>query len=170
MVIWITGLPGAGKTTIAQLVFEYIKNQTLQTVLLDGDSLRAALKNEQYDASSRQALAMTYSRLAKMFSEQGQVAICATVSMFDAVREWNRANIDNYFEIYVKVSAETLAKRNQKSLYSNAQNGEQKHVHGFDLAVEEPKNPDLIIENDGIMTLEQIKTLLKEELAPWLKN
>ena len=158
------------KTTLAKFVYEYLKSKDIQTVLLDGDNLRAALKNEQYDASSRHALAMTYSRLAKMFAEQGQVAICATVSMFDAVREWNRTNIKNYLEIYVKVSPETLAKRNQKSLYSNAQSGEQKHVHGFDLAIEEPKSPDLIIENDGLMTLEQIQKLLKEELALWLKN
>lgn len=149
MVVWITGLPGSGKTTISQLLFEQLKGKGKQVVLLDGDSLRKALNNYSYDKNSRISLAKTYSQLSKMMSSQGQIAICATVSMFDEIRDWNKANIPEYYEVYLRVSQEELKKRNQKQLYSMAEQGIQTNVHGFDLAIEEPKQPNLIIDNNG---------------------
>jgi len=149
MVIWLTGLPGAGKTTIAKLLLKALRDKGSQAILLDGDQLRDALQNKTYDINSRKDLALTYSRLAKMFSEQGSIAICATVSMFDSVRTWNAENIQSYFEVYIKVSNDVLKQRNQKNLYSSASTGEISNVHGFDLAVEEPKAPDITLINDG---------------------
>jgi len=163
MVIWITGLPGAGKTTIAKLLFEALRNKNVQTVLLDGDSLRQALGDYNYDTHSRNQLALTYARLANMFSQQKTIAICATVSMFDSVRDWNRENIESYFEVYVKVSPDILKLRNQKELHSKAVLGQEINVHGFDLAIEEPKNSHLIINNDGnILPQEHVLTILRE--------
>src|SRR5699024_12233921 len=71
--------------------------------------------------------------------------LCCTISMFDNVRQWNRENIPGYIEIYIKVSMETLQKRDQKGLYTNSDGS----VAGVNFAIEEPKNPDLILENDG---------------------
>ena len=84
-----------------------------------------------------------------MLEEQGLYVICCTISMFDCVREWNRKNIRNYREIYVKVSMETLIKRDQKGLYSGTTKEKEKDVAGVHVDVEEPKNPDLILLNDG---------------------
>lgn len=163
MVIWITGLPGAGKTTIAQLLNIQLRALNKQAILLDGDALRDALQQHTYDIESRKKLALTYSRLAKMFSEQGSIAICATVSMFDSVRDWNAANIENYLEVYVKVSPDVLQQKNQKKLYSKAEIGQEKNVHGFDLAIEEPKDPHLVLDNGGdILPEQQITRILKE--------
>jgi adenylylsulfate kinase-like enzyme len=154
MVIWLTGLPGAGKTTLGQLLLLRFRALGKQSVLLDGDSLRAALKSHAYDLESRQSLSNTYSRLAKMFSEQDCMTICSTVSMFDSVRDWNRENITDYFEVYIKVPFEILQQRNQKNLYAQTAKDTSKNVLGFDIAIaiEEPKNPDLTLINDGSHT------------------
>lgn len=75
--------------------------------------------------------------------------------MYDEARLWNRENIPGYFEVYVKASMETLRQRNQKGLYSGGT-----EVAGLQVRVEEPKNPDLILENDGQRTpAEQVAIL-----------
>jgi adenylylsulfate kinase-like enzyme len=154
MVIWLTGLPGAGKTTIATLLLERLHILGKQALLLDGDALRNALQLSNYDTDSRKKIALTYARLGKMFSIQGSIAICATVSMFDSVRQWNADNISDYFEVYIKVSDEVLIARNQKGLYSTTAAGEATKEHGFDLVsikeMETPKTPHLVISNDGL--------------------
>lgn len=165
MVIWLTGLPGAGKTTIAKLLLIKLRELEKQAILLDGDALREALKQHTYDIESRKSLALTYSRLAKMFSGQGSIAICATVSMFDSVRTWNAENIESYFEVYIKVPDDILRQRNQKNLYSSATSGETSNVHGFDLAVEEPKAPNLVLFNDGNLAPEKLVLNILEEIT-----
>jgi adenylylsulfate kinase-like enzyme len=89
-----------------------------------------------------------------MFSEQDCMTICSTVSMFDSVRDWNRENITDYFEVYIKVPFEILQQRNQKNLYAQTAKDTSKNVLGFDIAIaiEEPKNPDLTLINDGSHT------------------
>ena len=99
---------------------------------------------------------MRYSRLCKMLSEQGIDVICATISLFYEVQDWNRNNITYYKEVYIKVPLEILIKRDQKQLYSRALRGEIENVMGINMDVNEPKNPDLIIENDGTRLPDEI--------------
>lgn len=149
VVYWITGLAGAGKTTIGKLLYEKIKEEYPNTVFLDGDTLRKVFGDDLgYMKDERRKCAMRYSRLCAMLQEQGLNVICCTISMFDSVREWNRENIQNYIEIYVRVSIDTLKKRDQKGLYSGRTEEEQKEVAGIHIEIEEPKSPDLILEND----------------------
>lgn len=155
-VYWITGLSGAGKTTIGKLLYDKIRAEYPNTVILDGDILRKVFGDDLgYSKEERRKCAMRYSRLCAMLQEQGMNVICCTISMFDSVREWNRENIRNYKEIYVKVSMETLQKRDQKGLYSGMTEEEQKEVVGIHMEIEEPKCPDLILENDGKWTPEE---------------
>jgi adenylylsulfate kinase-like enzyme len=171
MVIWLTGLPGAGKSTLANILLKQLRNKGIQSLLLDGDALRDALQMHDYDNDSRKMVALTYARLGKMFSQQGTIAICATVSMFDSVRQWNAENINDYLEVYIKVSDEVLQARNQKGLYSTTPSGEAANAHGFDLAaiskIETPKSPHLIINNDG---LESPAVLVDKILAKVMEN
>ncbi len=149
-VYWITGLSGAGKTTIGKLFYEKLRERYPNTVFLDGDMMRKVFGDDLgYSEEDRRKCAMRYSRLCAMLQEQGLNVICCTISMFDSVREWNRENIHGYKEIYIKVSMNTLQKRDQKGLYSGTTKEEQKEVAGIHMDIEEPKHPDLVLENDG---------------------
>lgn len=155
-VYWITGLAGAGKTTIGKLLYEKIKGKYPNTLFLDGDMLRKVFGEDLgYSKEERRQCAMRYSRLCAMLQEQGMNVVCCTISMFDSVREWNRENIHNYIEVYVKVSMNILQKRDQKGLYSGMTDEMQKEVVGIHMEIEEPKCPDLILENDGERTPEE---------------
>ena len=143
---WITGLSGAGKTTIGRLWYTKLRQSGEAAVFLDGDELRQVFGGSLgYSLEDRQKMAMNYARLCALLSGQGLTVICCTISMFDSVRTWNRENISGYVEVYIKASMETLRRRNQKGLYSaGAQN-----VAGIAFPVELPTSPDLVLCNDG---------------------
>jgi len=145
-VYWLTGLSGAGKTTIGRLWYEKLKSQGISAVFLDGDALREAFGDDLgFTEADRRKSAMRNARLCALLARQGLTVVCCTISMFESVREWNRANIPGYFEVYVKASMDTLRRRDQKGLYSKCVG----NVAGVHFQVEEPKHPDLILENDG---------------------
>ena len=80
--------------------------------------------------------------------------------MYDECREWNRKNILNYIEIYLKVPVDVLIQRDSKKLYSKAIKSEIKNVMGIDMEYEEPKNPDIEIENYGLNTVEKVLKII----------
>lgn len=144
-VYWITGLSGAGKTTIGKLFFQQLREKKNNVLFLDGDTLREVFGNDLgYGKEDRFQCAMRYSRICKLLSEQGQDVVICTISMFRAVRDWNREHIENYKEIYIEVPIEVLQQRNQKNLYKNGNN-----VVGVDLELELPDNPDIVLVNNG---------------------
>lgn len=156
MVYWITGLSGAGKTTIGKLFYERLKRECPNTVFMDGDVMRKVFGGDLgYSRDERIQCAMRYSRLCKMLQEQDINVICCTISMFDCVRDWNRENIQNYKEVYVRASMDTLCRRDQKGLYSGITQEKEKEAAGVHFEVEEPKRPDLILQNDGEKTPQQ---------------
>ena len=160
-VYWITGLAGAGKTTIGTMLYGYLKAKNTATVFLDGDTLREVFGGDLgYTLEDRRACAMRYSRLCGLLSEQGMTVVCCTISMFDTVREWNRENISGYVEIYIQVSTETLTRRNQKGLYSDS----TENVYGVGLNAELPKKPDLIIQNDGVLSPEECLGIIIKQI------
>lgn len=158
-VYWITGLSGAGKTTIGKLLYEELRKEHANTVFLDGDILRKVFGDDLgYEREDRIKCAMRYARLCDMLESQDINVICCTISMFHCVREWNRQNIHNYHEIYIRASMETLQSRNQKGLYSAA----KANVVGVNIEFEEPKNPNLVLQNDGEYTPEeQVEKILQ---------
>lgn len=145
---WITGLSGAGKTTIGKKLYEYmIKNNNV--VLLDGDMLREVYQDYCYDEDGRINLTYRNGRLCKLLNEQGINVIICCIAMYDECRYWNRQNIKNYKEIFLNVPIEELIRRDQKNLYTRALNNEVCNVMGINMEYEAPKNPDLEINNLG---------------------
>lgn len=155
-VYWITGLSGAGKTTIGKLFFQKIKRVFPNTVFLDGDIMREVFGADLgYTESDRRKCAMRYARLCDMLQRQNLNVVCCTISMFDDVRAWNREHITGYREIYIKVSMDTLLQRDQKGLYSGNTDEPSKEVMGLHIVFEEPKRPDMVLVNDNCATPEE---------------
>jgi len=157
MVIWITGLAGAGKTVVGKTLYEYISKKFNKVIHLDGDELRKIFpSNYGYSKEDREELAMQYSKLCKFLFEKEFIVICSTVSMFSSVRKWNRLNIPDYLEIYLKVPINVLIARDQKKLYSRAMKGEIDGLIGINEKFDEPKNSNMVIVNNGNKTVEKI--------------
>ena len=155
-VIWITGLSAAGKTTLATLFTEYLCDNDNSVVMLDGDELREALgTTSNHSREARLGLAFKYARLAKMIASQGVKVVVGTVALFKEVHDWNRVNHPNYFEVYLKVPIEELRRRDPKGIYRRFDLGEINNVAGLDLEVDEPLNPDLIIDFEPGLSPEQ---------------
>ena len=164
---FFTGLAGAGKTTIGGLFYERLKRKNPDAVLLDGDRQRAAAGHNEGDAvtvenryttEARKAGARGLFQYCKRLTDQGLDVVCCSISMYHEIRAWNRENIQNYQEIYVKVSRETLYKRDQKNLYSSG----AKNVVGVDLPWDEPGQSDIVIQNDGHETPGEIVNRLEQ--------
>ena len=150
-VIWITGLSGAGKTTVAEQLALRIGELSLNPILLDGDVLRDLFKNtgvisETYNREARIKLALKYAHICKILSSQGFTVIIATISMYNEAYAWNRTNLPNYFEIYLKVPLKELRRRDPKKIYQRYDAGDLSDVAGLDLAVDEPLEPHVILD------------------------
>lgn len=153
---WITGLSGAGKTTIGTALYYKLKENFSNVILLDGDILKNIVgDNAGYSLQERHERAMKYSRLCKALVEQGIIVICCTIAMFEDVRKWNRENNDLYVEIFLDVPLNMLVERDQKGLYSQYKNGNVHNVAGLDVSVELPENPNIRIMNDGKTTINE---------------
>lgn len=160
-VYFFTGLAGAGKTTIGGLFYRRLKAKRNDVLLLDGDMTRQARGESDYSTEGRLASCHRGMGMIKLISDQGIDVVCCAIAMYKEVQDWYRANIENYREIYVKVSMETLFRRDQKGLYSSG----AKQVVGIDLPCNEPEHPDVVIVNDGSETPEQIVDRLEAQLG-----
>ncbi|MBF0627959.1 MAG: adenylyl-sulfate kinase [Magnetococcales bacterium] len=167
-VIWITGLSGAGKSTLAAALTNKLRVHR-KVVLLDGDELRAVFGASSefpnnHDRSARLALALQYAHLCRMIANQGVIVVIATISLFREVHAWNRANLPNYFEVYLKVPIEELRRRDSKGIYRRFDAGVLLHVAGLDVPVDEPEAPDWVVEFDPARSVNDVVNELSCQL------
>jgi adenylylsulfate kinase-like enzyme len=153
-VFWITGLSGAGKTTVGQELWARLRVAGRPVTFLDGDALRAVIAEDLgYSAGNRRQSAMRNARLCRLLAEQGTDVVCATISMFHEVQRWNRENISRYYEIYLRVPINELRRRDSKGIYAGVQRGDACDVVGLDVPAEAPEAPDLVLDNYGALDI-----------------
>ena len=124
----------------------------------------ANLKSASYTREERIKLALKYSYLCKTLSAQGFNIIIATISMFNEVYDWNRENITNYFEVYLKVPLKELRHRDPKFIYKRYDNGDLRNVAGLDLKVDEPFKSHLTLDFEAEPLIWQSTEYLAQHL------
>ena len=131
------------------------------TILVSGDDLRKIFKFNKYTAKERKVLGKYYCNFAKFITNQNINLIFAVVSMTNLTRNWNRKNINNYLEIYIKTNIKTIIKANKKKIYHKKNSGD---IVGINIKPELPKKADIVINNDfkkstNILSIEQVKKI-----------
>lgn len=148
MVVWIIGLSGAGKTTLANAIVSYVRRVENNVVLLDGDMVREVFGNDLgHTMSDRLINAKRICQLGKLLDDQGIHVVCAILSLFPESRSWNREHLKSYYEIFIDVPMQDLVLRDSKGIYSRFSNGEIRDVAGMDIEFPRPDRADLIINN-----------------------
>lgn len=118
MVVWLIGLSGAGKTTLADELVKTARGRGRAVVLLDGDSVRECFGNDLgYDLESRRKNADRICRLCAFLDAQGIDVVCAILSIFPESRDWCRAHVRRYYEVFIDTPIEVLRQRDSKGLY-----------------------------------------------------
>ena len=153
ILFWITGLSGSGKTTLGKKIKKDITKIYGPTIMISGDDIRKIFKLKGYEYNDRVEILRKYSIFAKYITEQKINIILAVVGMIEAPRKWNRINIENYIEIYIKSSIKDIIKLNKKKIYNKKNSGK---IIGIDIKPEYPKNPDISITNSFKGTTDQM--------------
>jgi adenylylsulfate kinase len=162
--LWFTGLPSAGKTTIASAVVPLLRERGWNVELLDGDEVRRGLSADLgFDRNARETHARRVTFVAKVLARNGAIPIVALISPYAASRAHARAEIGRFVEIYVATPLAVCEQRDVKGLYKKARQGLVKEMTGIDDPYEVPEHPDIRIETQG-RTPEQTARFVVSEL------
>lgn len=167
--LWLTGLSGSGKSTVANALEKRLVSMGKHTMLLDGDNIRMGLnKNLGFSKEDRVENIRRVAEVAKLFNDAGIIVITSFISPFQADRHRAREIIgDRFMEVYIEASLETCEKRDVKGLYKKARNGEISNFTGITSPYEEPQNPELHIKTDELPLEENVERLI-EQLQDYL--
>jgi len=158
MLVWITGLPATGKTTIAKELYKKIKEKHPNTVHLDGDNMRSVWGIwAEKSSEGRRKMSMSYAKMCELLTHQGINVIMSTVALFNDVQDYNRKKNKEYYEIFIETDDNILDIRHGEDISHNSEKQRWKPK-----VVELPKNPDLVLENNTANQIdENIKKILK---------
>lgn len=151
VIIWLTGLSGSGKSTIADRLEQVLHEQGFKTYLLDGDNIRHGLNsNIDFTEAGRTENIRRIGEVAKLFTDAGIITITAFISPFRQDREKVRNLVEKgeFIEVYVKCPIEVCEARDVKGLYAKARKGEIADFTGISSPFEEPKEPELVVYSD----------------------
>ncbi|MGC2855049.1 sulfate adenylyltransferase subunit CysN [Novispirillum sp. DQ9] len=150
-VLWFTGLSGAGKSTVANLVEKRLHALGRHTYTLDGDNVRHGLnKDLGFTEDDRVENIRRVAEVARLFVDAGLIVLCSFISPFRNERQMARELVEDgeFFEIFVDAPLSVCADRDPKGLYKKAQEGKVRNFTGIDSPYEAPENPDLVLHTD----------------------
>ena len=146
-VVWFTGVPASGKSTVATLVEEQLRSRGLQVENLDSDEVRANISpNLGYTLEARDENTKRLAFLGKLLSRNGVAVLITAVSSLRKFRDRARAQIDNFAEVYVTCPLEECQSRDPKGLYKRAEEGKVNDIAGMHQPYEEPLNAEVVLE------------------------
>ncbi|CAF1382667.1 unnamed protein product [Rotaria magnacalcarata] len=167
--VWLTGLSGAGKSTIGFALEEYIVSKGLPAYCLDGDNIRCGLnKNLGFSDTDRAENIRRIAEVAKLFADAGLMCIVAFISPYKEDRECARKLHENaqipFIEVFVNTPMSVCEQRDTKGLYEKARQGLITNFTGIDAPYQEPLNPDVVIDT-SVISIERALELIIEQLA-----
>jgi bifunctional enzyme CysN/CysC len=164
-VLWLTGLSGAGKSTIADLVEKQLLARGHHTMLLDGDNVRHGLNRDLgFTDADRVENIRRVGEVAKLMAEAGLIVICSFISPFRAERRMVRelTGPTAFLEIFVDTPLEECIRRDPKGLYARAKAGRIEHFTGLDSAYEQPETPEIRLTTLGAMPEDAAEQIIDE--------
>ena len=165
MVIWITGISGAGKSTIATAIIDKYKTVLPNLINIDGDVVRNLYGNDLgYEEKDRIIQIKRLQKLCIFLESQKQIIIASALYSNPSLMEWNKNNFSDYFEIYLKVSLDLVKKRDPKGMYKKYNLGEEKNIVGIDVPWHEPVNSDLVVNMNDKKSVSEIVELITQNI------
>lgn len=148
-VVWLTGLPSSGKTTIAQKLLRELMERNLKVELFDGDEVRRNLsKGLGFNKEDRDTHNKRIIYVCKLLTRNGVNAIVSLISPYRSTRAYARENLPKFVEVYLKCSVKECIKRDPKGLYKKALAGEINNMTGIQDPYEEPVNPEVLLDTE----------------------
>jgi adenylylsulfate kinase len=162
IVVWLCGLSGSGKSTIANAAERVLFQQGRFSTILDGDNIRAGLNaNLSFSDDDRLENIRRIAEVAKLFAQQGIIVFVSAITPRGELRDVARGILgDDFFEVYVKASFAACEQRDVKGLYAKAARGEVANFTGKDSSFEEPQQSDLVLDTENDALEESVDQLL----------
>ena len=167
VILWFTGLPASGKSTLANALEEALYRRDIRTYVLDGDNIRHGLnKDLGFSPEDRKENIRRIGEVAKLFIDAGLLVMTAFISPYREDREMVRELVEEgeFIEAYVKCPLEECERRDPKGMYRKAKRGEIPEFTGISAPYEVPLNPELVVETDKL-TLEQSVNMVIRHLG-----
>lgn len=164
-IIWLTGLPGAGKTTIANLIEQRLHAIGHHTMMLDGDNIRHGLnRNLGFTEADRVENIRRVGEVARLMTEAGLIVICSFISPYRAERDMVRKLVaeGEFIEVFVDTPIDECIRRDPKGLYAKAQAGGIKNLTGIDAPYEAPEAPEIHLSTTGCKPEQLAESVIKD--------
>jgi len=166
-VVWLTGLSGAGKTTLAIRLYEHLCTLGRKAERLDGDTLRGVFSNTGFSKEARNDHIRRVGFMASRLEHHGVCVICSFISPYREARHFVRSQCTHFIEVYVNASLEGCKRRDVKGLYEKAQAGQISSFTGVDDPYEQPEQPEIVV-NTEKQTIEESVQQIVDYLKPYL--